>query len=130
VLEHAQVKVLIVEDARLLRELVRDALLARFPGLQVIEAESVAQGYQYASELRPELVLLDIGLPDGNGLHLARRLHTELPEISVCIWSNEACPEYRQAATDAGAVGFISKQDSFWSEVEQLVENPVPLRQR
>jgi DNA-binding NarL/FixJ family response regulator len=114
-------KVLIVDDTRLLRELVRDALLARFPGLEVIEAGNAAQGYQYARELRPGLALLDIGLPDGNGLELGRRIRDALPEVSVCIWTTEDCPEYRQAAADAGAVCFISKQDSFWGDIEQLV---------
>jgi len=119
--EGARGKVLIVEDTRLLRELVRDALVARFPGLEVIEARNVAQGYQYARELRPGLALLDIRLPDGNGLELGRRIRDELPEVSVCIWTTEDCPEYRQAAADAGAVRFISKQDSFWNDIEQLV---------
>jgi DNA-binding NarL/FixJ family response regulator len=119
--EGAGRKVLIVDDTRLLRELVRDALLALFPGLEIIEAGNAAQGYQYARDLRPGLALLDIRLPDGNGLELGRRIRDELPEVSVCIWTTEECPEYRQAAADAGAVRFISKRESFWSEIEQLV---------
>lgn len=114
-------RVLIVDDMRLLRELVRDALRHRFPGLEVIEAGNVADGYRYARKWRPGLVLLDIRLPDGSGLELARQIHEELPEIVVCICTNHDSLEYRQAAAEAGATHFISKEDRFWSDTENLV---------
>lgn len=117
----ARWQVLIVDDARLFRDLVRDGLCARFPSLDVIEAENVAEGYHRASQSRPGLVLLDVNLPDGNGLGLARRIREELPEVVVCICTGHDFPEYRQAAADCGAIGFISKQDSFWSDTERLV---------
>ena len=114
-------KVLIVDNTRLLRELVRDALLARFPGLEVIEAGNIIEGYQYARELRPGLVLLDFSLPDGKGLELARWIRDDLPEVSVCVCTTYNYPEYRQAAAESGAAHCISKQDRFWSDTENLV---------
>jgi DNA-binding response OmpR family regulator len=120
-------KVLIVDHTRLLRQLVRDALLDRFPGLEIIEAGSVTEGYHYARDLRPGLALLEVRLPDGSGLELARRIRDELPEVSVCICTTYDYPEYRQAAAAAGAAHFISKQDSFWSDTEYLVRTELQL---
>lgn len=126
---HAGVRgrVLIVDDARLLREFVGGVLRQRFPGLQVIEAGTVAEGYRYARELEPGLVLLEVRLPDGNGLTLARRIRHELPAVAVCICTSHDCREYRQAAAEAGAVHFISKQDRFWSDTENLVRTELQL---
>jgi DNA-binding NarL/FixJ family response regulator len=120
--EDARRKLLIIDHKRLLRQLLKEALLSRFPGLEVVEAENVSGGYQYAKELRPELVLLEIELPDGNGLELARRFRDELPEVMVCICTIYDYPEYRQAAAEVGAAHFISKQDRFWSDTENLVK--------
>lgn len=117
---------LIVDDARLFRELVRDGLQARFADLEIIEADGVAHGYRQASQRRPRLVLLDVSMPDGNGLDLARRIRDELPEIAVCVCSLNDEPELRQAAADSGAVGYISKRGDFWSDTEDLVRTVYP----
>ena len=69
--------VLVVDDDALFRSLVRRMLLAE--GLDVVgEAESVATAIAAAHALRPDAVLVDVGLPDGDGLSLAREL-TALP---------------------------------------------------
>ncbi len=126
--ERARAKVLIVDDANIFRNLVRNALCTRFPGLDVIEARDVAEGYHHVNEYRPRLVLLDVSLPDGNGLHLARRIRDELPEVVVCICTSYDFPEYRQAATECGAAHFISKNgDTFWRDTENLVRTELRL---
>jgi len=125
--ERTRPKVLIVDHTRLLRHVVKDALLDRFPGLEVIEAGSASEGYHYAKGLRPGLVLLELRLPDSSGLALARRIRDELPEVSVCVCANYDYPEYRRAAADAGAAHFIAKQGSFWSDTESLVRTELQL---
>jgi two-component system OmpR family response regulator len=79
----AHQKVLIIDSKPLFRQLLKEVLCERFPGLEVIEAESISSGYRTAKESRPGLILLEISLPDGNGLELARRFRDELPEVTV-----------------------------------------------
>ena len=114
-------QVLIVDDARLFRYLLRDGLRSRFPAVEVMQAENLAEGYRNAKESHPKLVLLDISLPDGNGLELARRIRDEVPGVIVCICTIHDYPEYRQAAADSGAACFISKQGTCWSDTENLI---------
>jgi DNA-binding NarL/FixJ family response regulator len=119
--ECARTKMLLVDDATMFRLFLKDALCARFPGVEVLEAGSVAEGYRCVKEHQPRLVLLDVSLPDGNGLALARRIRDELPEVVVCICTLHDEPEYRQAAAESGAACFICKQGDVWNEAEHLV---------
>lgn len=119
--EQAGQRLLIVDDANLLRELIRDGLRKRFPAIEVIEARNVAEGYHQVSRERPRLVLLDVSMPDGDGLALARRIRDEWPRIVVCICTLHDEPEFRQAAAESGAAWFIAKQGDFWSDIELLV---------
>jgi DNA-binding NarL/FixJ family response regulator len=124
--EQARQQVLIVDDASLLRGLIGDGLRQRFPGIEVIEAQNVAEGYHYARQYRPRLVLLDVSMPEGNGLALARRIRDEPPGTLVCICTLQDEPEFRQAAADSGAVSFIAKQGEFWGDAESLVRTVFP----
>lgn len=121
--EHPRALVLLVDDAPLIRDLVMDGLRARFPGLAVIQAGNVAEGYDLVTRHRPGLVLLDLSMPDGNGLTLARRIRDELPGVTVCICTLHDEPELRQAGADSGAAGFIGKQGDFWGETAQVVRS-------
>ncbi len=68
---------LLVEDERQIRRFVRTALEAE--GWQVVEAETMKQGLVDAGTRKPDLVMLDLGLPDGNG----DRLHPRSPRLVV-----------------------------------------------
>jgi DNA-binding NarL/FixJ family response regulator len=102
-------RVLIVDDHSEFRRVTR-RLLADEGYLVVGEAEGVSSGYKAALALRPDVVLLDIGLPDGSGLDLARRLAL-LPDPrprTVVISSRDAAG-LSLAAVASGAVGFLPK---------------------
>jgi DNA-binding NarL/FixJ family response regulator len=112
--------VLVVDDDALFRSLARRLLLSE--GLDVVgEAESVATAIAAAHELRPDAVLLDIGLPDGDGISLAREL-TALPwRPRVVLTSSDP-----QAASDrdiraSGAGAFIPKDDLPNAPLERLL---------
>lgn len=124
--EQARQQVLIVDDAILLRGLIAEGLRERYPQIEVIEAENVAEGYQRARQCRPRLAILDVSMPDGNGFTLARRIRDELPETVVCICTLHDEPEFRQAAADSGATCFIAKQGDLWSEADDLVRTVFP----
>ncbi len=121
--EQACQRMLIVDDATLLRGLIAEGLRERYPQIEVIEAQNVAEGYQRARQCRPRLAILDVSMPDGNGFELSRRICRELPETVVCICTLHDEPEFRQAAADSGAAWFIAKQGDFWDDAGRVVRS-------
>jgi CheY-like chemotaxis protein len=101
--------VLIVEDDAALRMALADAL-ASF-GYEILEAGTGAEGFVLASQLRPALVLLDLGLPDMDGLAIAKRLG-EKPEtawIAVAALTAEEISGERAKQVLENCVGYIPK---------------------
>lgn len=113
--------VLIVEDNQVFREVLRDTLCCRFPSIRVLEAEDLAEGGARLTEGAPDVVFLDIGLPDGNGLDLAEVIARERPGTKVVVCTNHDIPEYREAAARRGATHFLAKEKVSWDEVGDLV---------
>jgi DNA-binding NarL/FixJ family response regulator len=68
------------------------------------------------------VVLLDLNLPDGNGLVLAEQIRAERPGTCVLVCTSHDLPEYREAATLRGATHFLSKGSLDWVELGDLVE--------
>jgi two-component system, OmpR family, KDP operon response regulator KdpE len=98
--------VLIVEDERPMRRLLRATLEAH--GYRVIEAESFAAGRTAATTEAPALIIMDLGLPDGDGVELVRALRewTSVPAIVVSARDREA---EKVRALDAGADDYLTK---------------------
>lgn len=98
--------VLIVEDEVQIRRFVRSALEAQT--WQVFEAGTVAQGLTEAATRRPDLIILDLGLPDGNGLDLLRDLRV-WSKVAVIVLSARTDEADKIAALDAGADDYLTK---------------------
>jgi two-component system KDP operon response regulator KdpE len=98
--------VLIVEDEKLIRRFVRSSLEEE--GCRVIEAGSVAQGLIESAEQKPDLVILDLGLPDGNGIDFIRNLRgwSAVPILVLSARSNE---KDKIEALDVGADDYLTK---------------------
>ena len=109
-------KVFLVEDAPLLRERLQ-AMIDALPGAQCVGHASAA-GPAVASilALRPQVVVLDIHLSEGNGFDVLRGLRAAHFEPSVFVLTNFPSEAYRQAAERLGARGFFDKSH----EVERL----------
>jgi two-component system invasion response regulator UvrY len=101
-------KVLIVDDHVTVREGVR-RLLAPFPEIVVFDAASASDAIALFRNNRPDMVLLDLNLPNSSGLELLRRLRQEDKAANVLIFSMHAEPLYVARALNAGARGYISK---------------------
>ena len=97
---------LIIDDERSIRRLLR--LVLEPAGYRVLEAERGDTGLQEAAAKRPDVVLLDLGLPDLPGLEVLARLR-EWSRVPVLIVSVRSDPEEKVAALDAGADDFIVK---------------------
>ena len=101
--------VLIVDDHPLLRQLMREFLQSAFPGCSLREAADGAGALEACQSHRPHLVLMDIGLPDANGIELTARLRSLYPEIRVIVVSQKSGDAYVQQALAAGARAYVSK---------------------
>jgi DNA-binding NarL/FixJ family response regulator len=106
-----QIQVLLAEDLRIVREGFR-IMLELEDDIQVVgEAQDGRQAVELARKLSPEVVLMDIAMPKLNGLEATRQLRHALPGAKVLIFSAHENDMYVKMAADAGAAGFLLKQD-------------------
>jgi two-component system, NarL family, invasion response regulator UvrY len=101
-------KILIVDDHFVVREGLR-RLLSPLPDVYVHEAASTQDALVAFREDRPDLVLLDLNLPNSSGLELLDRLILEDKRVRVLVFSMHAEPNYVVEALKAGARGYVSK---------------------
>ncbi|MFH1661234.1 MAG: two-component system response regulator KdpE [Pseudomonadota bacterium] len=99
-------KVLLIEDEKTIRRFVRAAVEEE--GCAVIEAETMAGGLIEAGVQKPDLLILDLGLPDGNGIDLIRDLRG-WSEVPVLILSARTQEDDKIDALDAGADDYLTK---------------------
>jgi DNA-binding NarL/FixJ family response regulator len=112
--------VLIVDDHAPFRDAAR-TLLEGDGFLVVGESDDAAGAVAAAERLRPSIVLLDIGLPDGDGFEVAEQLASgEDPPIVILVSSREVA-WYRRRLAESPARGFIAKGDLSGDAVEALV---------
>lgn len=104
-----QARLLIADD----HELVRDGyqrMLSREPDLEVVgEAENGREAVELCRELEPDLVLMDVRMPQMDGLEATRKIKDELPSVSVLVVTTYENPDYLFEAIEAGAAGYILK---------------------
>jgi two-component system KDP operon response regulator KdpE len=98
--------VALIEDEPQMRRFLRAALMPR--GFRLLEAENAAEGEVAVSSHNPELVLLDLGLPDRDGIELARRLRT-FTQVPILVLSARGREADKVEALDAGADDYLTK---------------------
>jgi two-component system, OmpR family, KDP operon response regulator KdpE len=100
------INVVLIEDEKQIRRFVRTALEAE--GIAVYDAETGKQGLVEAATRKPDLVIVDLGLPDTDGLEVIRELRgwSELPIIVLSARTQES---EKVAALDAGADDYLTK---------------------
>ena len=106
------IKVLVVDDYEPFRRLVV-SMLGERPELQIIgEASDGLDAVQKAEELRPDLILLDVGLPTLNGIEAARQIRRLVQESKIVFVSQEFSADVVQEAFRVGALGYVAKMDA------------------
>lgn len=101
---------LIVEDQDYMRRMLREFLHSAFPDKNILEAGDGRSALALCSERKPRIVLMDIGLPDANGIELTAQIKIMLPDTAVIIVSNQTGSAYTERAKAAGAFAYINKE--------------------
>jgi DNA-binding NarL/FixJ family response regulator len=113
--------ILIVDDDGPVRGLIA-RILGSWGHAVVGEVGSIAEALAAADALRPDIVLVDIGLPDGDGFSLASRLATRPWPLRVVVFSSDVDEANAAAAERAGAAGFFPKDELSGSALRRLIE--------
>ncbi|TDY49874.1 LuxR family two component transcriptional regulator [Paraburkholderia rhizosphaerae] len=102
-------RILLAEDHAVVRQGVRQLLLDRGVAHEVAEAQTGAEALMQASRHPYDVVLLDISLPDLNGVEVLKRLKRKVPRVPVLMFSMYREDQYAVRALKAGAAGYLSK---------------------
>ena len=104
------IKVIIVDDHAVVR-LGLKTLLADEPDIQVIaEAANAEQAVSQIGQYQPDVVVLDIQLPDKSGLEVCQSIHTQHPQIKIVMLTSHTSEDFLNDAIRAGASGYVLKQ--------------------
>lgn len=108
-----KIKVLLVDDHMLMRQGL-NSLLAREADIEVIgEAENGRQGLDLAKTLKPDVVVLDVAMPELNGMDTCGLMLKRQPELRVVALSMHSDARYVRRMVDAGASGYVLKNSAF-----------------
>jgi DNA-binding NarL/FixJ family response regulator len=103
------IRVLIADDHALVRAGIR-ALAERIEGVEVVaETGNGRDALRLTLEHRPQIVLLDLTMPELNGFDVLERVRRELPEVSVIVLTVHEAEEYAMRALNLGAMGYLPK---------------------
>ena len=103
------IRVILVDDHALVRQGFR-RIIEEEPGMSVVgEAGTAQDGVALARKERPDVVLMDMSMPDANGIHAAREILRDRPETRILVLSMYSDAQYVRSALDAGVSGYILK---------------------
>ena len=106
-------KVLIADDSRLMRERIRETI-SIFGSVEIVsETENGVQTLQELNKHNPDLAILDIRMPDKNGLEILKEFRTRNKTTKIIILTNYAYDKYKDRAFENGADYFYSKSEDF-----------------
>jgi len=102
-------RILIVDDHEIFRRGLRSLLESRKDLDITGEAVNGLEAVEKAKELRPDIVVMDVSMPQMDGLQAARMIHSESPDAKILILSQHDSPHMLAAALDAGASAYVTK---------------------
>ncbi len=118
-------RILLADDHKLFRDGLRSMLETHADFVVVGEARDGQSAVKFAAELKPDVILMDITMPDLNGIEAAKRILADTPGVRVIILSMHADRRYIIEALKAGACGYLLK-DSALEEVAGAIRSTQP----
>jgi DNA-binding NarL/FixJ family response regulator len=106
------IQVLIVEDHAAFRRFVRTTIENELGTVRITESSDGLNAVRQAHEIKPDLIVLDIGLPKLNGLEVAKKIIKDSPTAKILFLSQESSTEIVQEAFRIGAKGYVMKSDA------------------
>jgi two-component system, NarL family, invasion response regulator UvrY len=103
------VRILIIDDHEVVRRGVKQILEEHFLYVEVGEANTGAKGIAAARKESWDLIIVDISLPDRNGLELLYELHTTMPQLPLMVLSLHSEEQYAVRALRTGAMAYLTK---------------------
>ncbi len=108
-MENPPVRLLVVDDFGPFLQFI-SSMLARRTDLQIVcEVSNGEEAVRKATELKPDLILLDVGLPTLDGIQSARQIRKLVPQSKIIFMSQYSDPELVQEALNLGASGYVLK---------------------
>lgn len=105
--------ILIVDDHDAVRTSLLDWFGTVFPDCALAEARSGEEAVELALARPPDVILMDIGLPQMNGIEAARRIKAAAPQVQVVMLTIHETPEYQADAAAAGVTAYILKRQMY-----------------
>ena len=117
-------KIILADDHSIMREGLR-ALLEKQPDIEVLaEAENGRTAVELSRDLKPDVVVIDIAMPDLNGIEATRRITTESPGVKVIALSMHSDRKFVREMLSAGASGYMLK-DSAFEELDKALRTVI-----
>ena len=113
-------RILIVDDHDAIRALMAAFLGGAYPECRIDEASNACQAIKLVNSHPPDLVLMDIHLPNANGLELTAQIRALHPAVQVIVVTQNDSTAHKAGASAAGAIGYVVK-DKLFAELIPLV---------
>lgn len=113
-------RIILVDDHKIVREGLR-ALIEKQPGMQIAgEAENGRDATEMTKKLLPDVIIMDVSMPDMNGIEATRRILSESPEVKILALSMHCDRKFAIEMLKAGASGYLLKEAAF-EELTQAI---------
>ena len=117
-----KLRILLADDHKIVREGLR-TLIEKQPGTEVVgEADSGRMALKLTRELKPDVVIMDITMPDLNGIEATRQIHSEIPGVKVIALSMHSDKRLVAGILMAGASGYLLKEDCDSGELARAIQ--------
>jgi two-component system, NarL family, response regulator NreC len=128
-----KIKILLADDHKIVRDGLR-ALIERYPDMEIIaEAADGRTAVRLAKELSPNIAIMDISMPDMNGIEATRQIAAEAPRVKILTLSMHADSRYVKQLFAAGTSGYLLKEcaiDELINAIHAVVQNHIYLSPR